>query len=314
MLLTPKLLLGAKDPEMDLIEEIARKLAWEYNYAQKDGLRVNPGNAYDANNIGRDMILVECSGKDLTGRKIDHHNPGDPGFGKDTKQFFPASSLGQIVGLAYEGADSLPEALELNRKLAAENYGENSSINSIMFKGIKFDGSKWIVDLDGVKVIVPPRFVLQAAADNCLASGYAGQCPGIDISKLKELQVDNIAKATVSSHQAVIEAVRKFEQLLRTSSKQNFGNGEAVFDLRAVNLGEGYSLDYLALKEAAARGAQVYLIKHRTSKTEPPFIMLNGNPTPNIVQHFVSAFASETGLVRVSGNPQRGYAIGYLPK
>lgn len=97
-------LLGATDPEMHEIERIALEHGVTVAHATIGGRRVNGGTAYKADGATRPLegriIAVECGGPVLTGHdvvKIDHHNPGDPGFGRGPKEFAQASSLGQFL-------------------------------------------------------------------------------------------------------------------------------------------------------------------------------------------------------------------------
>lgn len=105
-------ILGAPDPEMSLIEEILSKCGETIVYAtDENGQRVHPGNAYrcpipevPANST---VYAVECIDKLPDGWiRIDHHRPGDPGYGEPPNVFFSASSVGQvIIELGYRGVD-----------------------------------------------------------------------------------------------------------------------------------------------------------------------------------------------------------------
>jgi hypothetical protein len=94
--------LGARDPEMDEIEEILTRLRIGFMYATKDGERVHPGNSYAADRIevpaSMLVVFVECDSPSYIGemKRIDHHNPGDFGYELSAKEFWNASSLGQV--------------------------------------------------------------------------------------------------------------------------------------------------------------------------------------------------------------------------
>src|SRR5690554_2562117 len=113
--------LGAPDPEMEMIERllvdagehVAAATVW------RDGVRrrVTPAEAYAADvAIGEGLrgmrataYMVECAPAVLVGSsvdgvdwagaavKIDHHRPGDPGYGRPPSDFLPASSIGQVI-------------------------------------------------------------------------------------------------------------------------------------------------------------------------------------------------------------------------
>lgn len=144
-------ILGASDPEMAAIEEVAKVNGVHVLYAAADGKRVHPGNAYRATGVegepwppsseGFALALIECAPADpesLGQAKpvaIDHHRPGDPGFGRPPAEYWEASSLGQVYDLL--GLEPTPEAR------------------------------------------------LVAAADHCLGAAYRSQCPGVDPTALR---------------------------------------------------------------------------------------------------------------------------------
>ena len=98
--------LGSKDIEMDAVESLLRTLGEEYIYAKKNNKRVSPSTAYTDGDIDEidssydTVIFVECNmnlkNKDLVIHKIDHHFIGDFGYGKSSKDYWNASSLGQV--------------------------------------------------------------------------------------------------------------------------------------------------------------------------------------------------------------------------
>lgn len=101
-----QLFLGAKDPEMDRIDEILRENKQPFIYATKDGMRVHAANAYEADAVsamktkGKSNIFVECRAENVSvGGVIDHHRPGDFGYAKEPRRYWEASSLGQVCNL-----------------------------------------------------------------------------------------------------------------------------------------------------------------------------------------------------------------------
>lgn len=92
-------ILGVDDTEMREIEKVLQKQGKEYQYAMSGGRRVHPGNAYKADPIDIDgeAVLVECEPSGIRDFiRIDHHRPGDPGYGLPASEFWQASSLGQL--------------------------------------------------------------------------------------------------------------------------------------------------------------------------------------------------------------------------
>jgi len=125
--------LGAQDPEMREIARVLRKDARPFFHAAKDGWLVSTKTAYEADGVmklsrsGRSAqgvllprepaVFVECA---LHGRepllRVDHHNPGDPGFEKGPEAFMEGSSLGQALRLLEI------EPTETQRLLAAADH------------------------------------------------------------------------------------------------------------------------------------------------------------------------------------------------
>lgn len=106
--------LGAQDPEMREIAKVLRQAQRSYFHATQGGLLVNTRTAYDADGVahlrrpgrvveallapGAPVVFVECSvrGHEPVAR-IDHHNPGDPGYEMPPERFLEGSSLGQAL-------------------------------------------------------------------------------------------------------------------------------------------------------------------------------------------------------------------------
>lgn len=92
-----KFVLGAKDPEMKTIETILSNMNMNYSYLTEN---VTPQNAYkEGTVVDKDqnefLVAIECKVKNCD-FLIDHHNPGDYGYGKSPNQFWKASSIGQL--------------------------------------------------------------------------------------------------------------------------------------------------------------------------------------------------------------------------
>lgn len=99
--------LGAADPEMRAIESLLSASGAPFVHAAVGKQRVYPANAYKAKvpraaaealRRGDRVYLVECvAHAPLQALRIDHHHPGDPGYGHPPAQFWEASSIGQTV-------------------------------------------------------------------------------------------------------------------------------------------------------------------------------------------------------------------------
>lgn len=93
-------LLGAPDPEMGAIERLLTAAGERIAYATADGRRVHPGSAYRCDPVAGATHYVECGpidGYPDGAVVIDHHRPGDPGFGRPPAEYLSASSVGQVI-------------------------------------------------------------------------------------------------------------------------------------------------------------------------------------------------------------------------
>tara|TARA_Y100000310_G_scaffold317846_1_gene371199 strand:+ start:19082 stop:20002 length:921 start_codon:yes stop_codon:yes gene_type:complete len=299
-----KFLLGAKDPEMDMIEDrIIKPLGLQYHYAEVDGMRVHPGNAYQANNdLDGDLVYIECS-LQKDGFKIDHHRPGDPGYGIGAEDFMNASSIGQLIRYLLQhdiGVARIIEGVPLDSRTKGNKF----------FHGGE---GRWIFPSMQHDIAFPEDFVYQAAADHCLAAGYAGKCPGIDKVGLRALQAKNISKTTEVSIDEALDAIKNTENMFTPERQGMLGRSEhLVYDFTDLDLGVGYSLHYLALKEAGTMMGRAYLVAHRFSARAPKTLMLNSASEAE-VNYFLDNLVPEMKLQGKFGSSSRGYAGGNIP-
>jgi hypothetical protein len=126
-------LLGAQDPEMREIERVITAAGRHYAHATHKGGRCSPSNAYVASGaamVSRDkvvrpfvvlpkapLVMVECSLlQHQPVARVDHHNPGDPGYDKRPEEYLAGSSIGQVLRLLDM------EATPTQRLLAAADH------------------------------------------------------------------------------------------------------------------------------------------------------------------------------------------------
>lgn len=121
--MTKIFILGAPDPEMEEIERVVRACGHEVRYALQRQTRVRAESAYRADSLsapmpkGSTLIFVECEVLGLTcDVLVDHHRPGDPGYGRPPATYLESSSLGQT--LKYLEL----EATEQQRIIAAADH------------------------------------------------------------------------------------------------------------------------------------------------------------------------------------------------
>jgi hypothetical protein len=151
--------LGAEDAEMICIERALRTLGLPFVYAAENGVRVTQDNAYSANGFiaapGIDYfnpvaatgqkVSIECT---VTvdpvytpDTEVDHHYPGDVGYGGVAADFFESSSVGQVYNQLVDP-------------------GEGFTVPQV--------DAAFGSDIEFI-----------AAADHCLAAAYQEDCPDI---------------------------------------------------------------------------------------------------------------------------------------
>lgn len=102
------IILGAQDVEAKFIEQMCREHGVPVGYALHGGERVNPRTAYRteayefdgevSTHWDRVTCMVECRAHDHQHiRYIDHHFPGDAGYGQPPENYWEASSIGQVA-------------------------------------------------------------------------------------------------------------------------------------------------------------------------------------------------------------------------
>lgn len=337
-------ILGAADPEMVAIRGLCEAAGLECIQAMKDGKPVHGGNAYAADMPlpveGHEYILVECSappshplgqpagnypvyygdggpaysycpeGGEYAGdykiTRVDHHRPGDPGYGKPPEEFMSASSLGQVIALLH---------------------GQPGAIWTFGGLPEDFETIGWGLWSQGHAVDLlyrpTPEQVLAAAADHCLEAAYRGRCPGVDPDELMRWRAESRAafqKRPVGAVLADIEAARKILREWVELHDQPFYAPSDGYD------GDHYAGDIIGrlpaeyadlrgqevpeLPEAACREGIAYL----ASVTEPSGrrkVTLGAAP-PELVQRFLAGNLCPE-LVDRYGDPARGFAGGYLP-
>jgi hypothetical protein len=106
--------LGARDPEMVEITRVLDSQGIGYTFATLAGLPVRSSEAYRSTGVqglvpkDAHLVFVECSVMGLIPDDLcDHHNPGDPGYGRPPEQYLQGSSLGQVLTLL--GLEPTPE-------------------------------------------------------------------------------------------------------------------------------------------------------------------------------------------------------------
>lgn len=143
---------------------------------------------------------------------------------------------------------------------------------------------------------------LVAASDHCPSHAFMGRCPGIDIAELKAMRARNSAAFNKMTEAEWLATVDAAIATLRELPVAYAGGGEyrvAVEDIPLLNHAQliaGIPVQYIMQGNARDARCKVGL--------------LGGEP------EMISAWMAEKSageLVDVYGDPQRGYAGGYIP-
>ena len=186
--------LGAKETEMDAIEEALSEAGIPYGYAcTDDELRVDDHDAYHAKEIvgGLDRItpctiaiLIECDGEEIRNKlcdltqgyiRINHHRTSDPGYGQHS--YFSSSSIGRVLMLLAQKGYPVLEGHERRREPRGSEKGCLPGVVKYTTDGVYLKTSPW------EWTQVPEGLLYIAAADRCMGSALRGECAGVDSDK-----------------------------------------------------------------------------------------------------------------------------------
>ncbi len=288
-------ILGASDPEMEAIERLLRECGEHVEYAlTEDGQRVRPHNAYQAacpesitggmGEIFRAVYRVECAWGDYSYESlqccvtpIDHHRPGDPGFGRPPREFLTASSLGQVCAVLHE---EIPHDLVL---VAAADHCLGSA----------YRGECPGIDPDELmRWRVKQRAAFQRRPEATVEADIANARAALHAAPLIELNpVGNMPHT--HDHDWARSVCDGCAQAPIT-----------VRDMRAESL-------IRELVEAATRDDIAYISGPLIGPDGKRKYTCSGRPEH--VQAFLEIWAPAEGLVGLYGDPERGFAGGYCP-
>jgi len=258
--------------------------------------------------------------------RIDHHAPGDPGYGRPPDEFLPASSIGQVVSdlarsttvaAGWEPHGYAPD--EYAPELAYPSPGE-----------IRLIDPGWAVHSPAIGWrLVPREIVMVAAADHCLGAAYRGECPGVDPEALMRWRVASRAAHQGRSVDAVLADIAAARVRLRAAPHiplQSPSTGpiagicdgycgegphehpDAAFfvaDLRGAEIPE--------LPEAACREGIAFLATPRPTERDPRRKVVLQCATAEQLAAWPT-WAAANGITDLyGGDPMRGFAGGYLP-
>lgn len=290
-------LLGAPDPEMERIERLLREAGERFEYVRDaTGARVRPDNAYRASapDIPSGVNTVFLVESEVDGLRegdsppwkvvcIDHHRPGDPGYGKPPVEFLSGSSLGQVL--------------------------------SVLWGPIRQDKGGWVAG----DRLIPEDLILAAASDHCPAAAYQGRCPGVDPSRLMEWRIEVRARFQGRSPDAIRRDVMNAVEAVSTAPWVELAEGVRVRDLRGKVVPE---LPEALLWTGQAAVARVRLRIPTTASPNDrdgrwKIVLLGAGEGTSVgkapVEAFLGGWAQKQGLQDLYGDPARGFAGGFEP-
>jgi hypothetical protein len=236
-------------------------------------------------------------------RRIDHHRPGDPGYGRAPVEFLAASSLGQVIAeLARLG------------KLSAGWEPYPAAYGPPTWRAPVEPPQRWAVRSGDNWFRPPTDLVLAAASDHCPGAAYAGKCPGVEPEALMRWRAETRAAFQGRPVSAILADVEAASAAIKAAPVVDLGEPylgliEAA-DLRGSEVPE--------LPEALLRLGRCALATPRPGPDGRRKVVLmgagEGTPAgPEPVRAFLGGWAAGNGLVDLYGDPARGFAGGYLP-
>jgi hypothetical protein len=329
------------DPEAAAIARLLTEAGIRVHVPHCEGKPVHAGNAYRADSIippipgdGSQVLRVECDGPAFAGVDpsrivvIDHHRPGDSGYGRPPEEFMSASSIGQVVAeLARLGrlpVRPYPECYDHGWILgrpdtwAGPPRDEDGAVidpSPLGYFAQAHTGEWCVTTGDGYdSVRIPADIVLAAAADHCLEAAYRGRCPGVDPDALMRWRAESRAefqKRPVEAVLADIEAAReRLREAMTPIHTRDHDWSRSVCD------GCARDFDYADLRgesipelpEAAAHEG-IPFIADQVDRDGRRKVVLQAAP-PELVSRFLAG-EIVPGLVDMYGDPARGLAGGY---
>ncbi len=323
-------ILGASDPEMEAIEALLLDAGERVAYAlDATGQRVRPADAYRGTAPipvdARQVYLVECDVPTPEGVErvvIDHHRPGDPGYGRPPSEYMSASSIGQVLArLAMIRVLTETYARRAGwtncRRGPCPELTSGWTDGALAIGGDQEHGTGEYTGYRWVGWFAPPtEILLAAAADHCLGAAYRGECPGVNPDALMRWRVETRARFQRRSVDEMLADIEQAREALRRAPMVILGahpdpdapdlpdpyHPIAACDMRGIHVAE--------LPEAAAREG-VCFVADGLPDAHGRVKVVCQSGRPDQIRAFIEDWAVSEGLVDIYGDPERGFAGGY---
>lgn len=296
-----KFILGAMDPEMELIKKILVTVGANFELATVAGAFVNPTNAYECENtIGEaeKICFVECRNPSIREFiSIDHHNKGDYGYNLGADRFLQASSVGQLL---HYLAEAFPANFE---KLNIQSF----YMGRHEYNGFFFGKDKWLLGVGQETYIIPEEYVIVAATDHCSGEAYKGNCQGVSFDMLLNERIHSLSSNLKIAKEVLREKLNSFKNFFK-ETKSVF----SILDLTHLELGVGYSEDYLILREAAILNNRPIAVITKNELNGGRKLMLLSLTESQVEDFLETGIFGNLKVKEPFGVPVRGYAGGML--
>lgn len=299
-----KFILGSMDPEMELIKKILETAGAHYELAvSENGALVNPTNAYECSNtLGEadKICFIECRNPQIIEFiSIDHHNKGDYGYNIGASKFLEASSVGQLLCFLAERAPLKFDKLNLK--------GFYTVINNVAVNGYYFHNNQWLLKIGSINYVIPEECIIVAATDHCSGEAYKGNCPGVSIEQLVNDRIHALSSNLQIAKEVLREKLNSFKNFFK-ETKSVF----SILDLTHLELGVGYSEDYLILREAAILNNRPIAVITKNELNGGRKLMLLSLTESQVEDFLETGIFGNLKVKEPFGVPVRGYAGGML--
>lgn len=306
----PLFILGFFDPEMYAIERCLGSATWAMRATVNRQIVASPADAYRVDDFDVEAdaasrvvrCWVECrptgmSRADLEARGdivIDHHAPGDRGFGESRPgMLWAASSLGQVTAVIVAARD-------------AASFG--SGYGPILAR------------------LADSQTIARACVDHNLGIALSGAAVGVHPwAAVLVMALDKKLSAlgpstpvTADEVEAYIARVLAAREAVRAAHFIDFGRGVRFRDMTEVQVAE--------LPTAASLAGEAYIARAPSRPGVPDTLVVGGLARPEAVARFMAlarlaalrlpgeVLAKTPGGDGVYGDPARGFAGTYASR
>jgi hypothetical protein len=297
--------LGSKDIEMDAVESLLRSQREDYVYAKFGGKRVSPSTAYTDGDLievdGYDqLVLVECkpkTSKDIDSVSVDHHFPGDHGYGKPPILFWCASSLGQVWSILMPKTEIPPKKYKY---IAAADHCLRQAYNGEC-PGINRD---FLIDR---RLRIKAAFKGKTQED--IKRHITNAINAINIIRERNINIVDIGGETVIDLREGVLICPECDEIIVLQNTNKIKLDMANKECDHSKAQWSPSLPEIMEASCIAGIAVFEVVKERDTQRKKVLLMGSNGKAVDV---FLNKMSKEMDLEEVYGDIQRGFAGGYL--